>query len=120
MTVSPKTLLVLGAQGQVGWELCALEEQTAGPIIGLSRRDVDIRDSRNVRKAIENHRPQIVINAAAYTAVDEAESESDSAYAVNRDGPRNIAVACARLGIPLLHLSTDYVFDGANGKAKSS
>ena len=65
-----------------------------------------------VKKTIREAAPSLVVNAAAYTAVDRAESEPDLAVAVNRDGPGNLASACAKAGIPLIHISTDYVFDG--------
>jgi dTDP-4-dehydrorhamnose reductase len=79
---------------------------------GVRRADVDITDAEAVRRAIEFNAPAVVINAAAYTAVDRAEDEPDLAFAVNSDGPANIAAACAGAGVPLVHISTDYVFDG--------
>ncbi len=82
-------------------------------MIGLTHRDLDITDARRVAEVIAESDPAIVINAAAYTAVDKAESEPDLAFAVNRDGPAHLAAACAARDVPLLHLSTDYVFDGS-------
>ncbi len=74
---------------------------------------LDVRDGRSVVAAFADFRPDAVINAAAYTKVDQAEDESAAAFAVNAEGARQIATACAAAGCPLLHLSTDYVFDGA-------
>lgn len=105
------SVLVTGANGQVGFELV----RRAGrlPVIGLTRAALDICDAAAVQAAIARHGARIVVNAAAYTAVDRAESESDAAFAINRDGPAILAAACRQAGIPLLHLSTDYVFDGS-------
>lgn len=102
-------ILITGAAGQVGGELVARAEADA---ISVDRQQLDITDPAAVLQLIETHKPAVVINAAAYTAVDKAEQEPERAFAVNRDGSHNLAVACRALGIPLLHLSTDYVFDG--------
>jgi len=99
-------VLVVGAGGQVGRAL------VARGAFGLTRADLDITDLAQVRAAISARSYRTVINAAAYTAVDRAESDAAAAQAVNRDGPGNLAVTTAELGIPLLHVSTDYVFDG--------
>ncbi len=101
-------LLITGAGGQVGRELA---RQAAGSETrARTSAELDIRDAAAVRRAIDG--VDLVINAAAYTAVDRAEQEPERAYAVNRDGPAHLAEACAVRGIPLLHISTDYVFDG--------
>ncbi len=105
-------IVVTGASGQVGRELLRAGE---GNVVGLTRADLDITDREVVRHAVETHAPDVIINAAAYTAVDRAESEPDLAFAVNRDGPVHLTDACAELSIPLVHLSTDYVFDGTKG-----
>lgn len=105
-------LLVFGSQGQVGQELTRLADSRKVPVVDLSRTDADICDSGLVAKVVALHRPGVVVNAAAYTAVDRAETESKAAYAINRDGAAAIAAACAKDGIPLIHISTDYVFDG--------
>jgi dTDP-4-dehydrorhamnose reductase len=105
-------VLVLGAGGQVGRELTRLA-WPAGYTIAASDRDgVDITQPETVAAAVARERPDIVINAAAYTAVDRAESEPDAAWAGNCTGPANLGAACHAAGIPLIHLSTDYVFDG--------
>jgi dTDP-4-dehydrorhamnose reductase len=105
-------LLVFGASGQVGRELLGLAQQRRIAAIGLSRADADITDSVAVRAALAAHRPAAVINTAAYTAVDRAENEPQLAHAGNALGPAVLAEACAAAGVPLVHLSTDYVFDG--------
>lgn len=104
-------ILVVGAGGQVGREL--VRRAGSRPVLGLDRPALDVTDAGAVSVAIARSRAEVVINAAAYTAVDKAESEPAAAFAVNRDGPAALAQACAAAGIPLLHLSTDYVFDGS-------
>ena len=105
-------VLVSGAQGQVGTELILQGEALGLQMIATERDDMDITRKEEVSACFSSQRPDIVINAAAYTAVDKAEEESDLAYAINRDGVANLAAACAQHGIPLLHISTDYIFDG--------
>lgn len=103
-------LLIAGAGGQLGRALqVALREQA---VIALTHTELDITQLAPVCAAIRCHCPDLVINAAAFNAVDAAETEADAAYSVNALGPRNLAVATAAEGIPLLHVSTDYVFDG--------
>jgi len=103
-------ILVLGAAGQLGQ---ALTQRDRGELIGLGRADLDIADRTAVHSILPALRPDLVINAAAYTAVDRAESETARAFAINRDGAGHVAEICAASGVPLIHLSTDYVFDGA-------
>lgn len=88
-------------------------------VVGLSRAQVDLGDPSAVAAAVEAHAGSVdaVVNAAAYTAVDKAESEPDLADAANRAGPAAMAAACARASLPLIHLSTDYVFDGTKAGA---
>lgn len=106
-------VLVPGAGGQVGRELAARGGAGADSWIALPREALDITDPASIERAIAEHEPNLVINAAAYTAVDRAESEAAQAFAVNRDGAGHLARACRRAGIPLIHISTDYVFSGA-------
>lgn len=105
-------VLVTGAGGQVG--RAVLRRATAEGVraVGCARADLDVTDAAAVRDAMERHRPHVVIHAAAYTAVDRAESEPDAAFAVNRDASAYVAEACAAIAIPLVYLSTDYVFGG--------
>ncbi|MCX8252515.1 dTDP-4-dehydrorhamnose reductase subunit, NAD(P)-binding, of dTDP-L-rhamnose synthase [Beijerinckiaceae bacterium RH AL1] len=105
-------LLVFGAAGQVGRELMALAAARDAGAIGLTRQEVDICDAAAVEAAVARKKPRLVVNCAAYTAVDKAESEPDAALAANGDAAGVIARAAARHGVPMLHLSTDYVFDG--------
>jgi len=110
-------LLVLGAGGQVGHELCRLAWPAGYSIAAFERDRVDIAEREKVFAAVARERPDLVINAAAYTAVDRAESEPDIAWASNCTGPANLAAACDDAAIPLIHLSTDYVFDGSKAGA---
>ncbi len=105
-------LLVLGAGGQVGRELCRLAWPAGYTLAAFARDGVDITSREAVFAAVARERPDIAINAAAYTAVDRAESEPDLAWAGNCTGPGNLAAACHEAAIPLIHISTDYVFDG--------
>jgi dTDP-4-dehydrorhamnose reductase len=101
---------VVGANGQLGRELVPTLQVRGHQVTGLDHRALDITDADAVTRAVANSDPERVVNCAAYTKVDQAESEPKRAYAVNRDGARNLAQACARPGIPLCHLSTDFVF----------
>lgn len=101
------TILVFGQSGQVATEL-----QRQAPVKALDRHDADLSVSGQCRAAILNLRPSAVINAAAYTAVDGAEGEPNLAHRINGDAPGEMAETCAERGIPFVHLSTDYVFDG--------
>jgi dTDP-4-dehydrorhamnose reductase len=103
------SILITGANGQVGHELAA----RAPEAIPLGRRELDLSRGEALLATLRRVQPAIVINAAAYTAVDKAEQEAEAAFAANRDGVAVLARGCKELGIPLLHLSTDYVFDGA-------
>ena len=106
-------LLVIGSYGQLGWEVCRWAKNLGFDILGLDLPEFDITNQSVVRSAISHFGVSMVINAAAYTAVDKAESEPELAFAVNRDGPTYLATSCAEIGIPLIHISTDYVFDGS-------
>src|SRR5712671_683062 len=106
-------LLVLGAGGQVGHELCRLAWPADYRLAAFDRAEIDITRQEAVAAAANRERPDIVINAAAYTAVDRAESEPEAAWAANSAGPGYLAAACRSAGIPLIHISTDYVFDGS-------
>lgn len=109
-------VLVFGADGQVGR---ALRESPSAnqTFIGCTRSQADITDGTAVNAVLADHDPAIVVNAAAYTEVDRAEQETDRAFAVNHAGASNVAEACARTSVPLIHLSTDFVFDGAKRAA---
>jgi dTDP-4-dehydrorhamnose reductase len=100
--------LVLGAGGQLGSTLARL----LGPGSGVPHAEASITDREAIDQLIRRRRPDIVFNCAAYNAVDRAEAEGDLAFAVNAEGPANVAAACARSGARLVHFSTNYVFDG--------
>ena len=105
-------LLVIGETGQLAGELARLPAAARMRFAGRRSFDLGVDDPAPLLYA---HRPSAVINAAVYSGVDKAESEPDLCYAVNRDGPARLAAACAARDIPLVHVSTDYVFDGAKG-----
>ena len=105
-------VLVTGVHGQVGWELSRGGARNSLDILALDRAALDITDQRAVKRRVEKSKAGLVVNGAAYTAVDQAESEPELAFAANRDGPAYLASACAEVGIPLIHISTDFVFDG--------
>ena len=110
-------ILVFGAGGQVGQELVALAAARGVPALGVTRAEADITDAAAVAVLIERDAPRLIVNAAAYTAVDKAESEPARAEAGNVTGPRILAETSARAGVPILHISTDYVFDGSKAGA---
>jgi dTDP-4-dehydrorhamnose reductase len=112
MTDRLRSVLVFGAGGQVGRELMQRPAPRGFATLGLTHAQADIADRKAVEEAVRRHRPDIIVNAAAYTAVDKAESDLDRAFAVNEAGPRNLAAAAQDIGAVLVHLSTDYVFDG--------
>jgi dTDP-4-dehydrorhamnose reductase len=113
MTAPPRILL-LGRSGQVGGEVLRLLEGRA-VVTAPSETDVDLTREADLRRAVREARPAVIVNAAAYTAVDRAESEPDVAQAVNGAAPGVLAEEAARAGALLVHYSTDYVFDGAKG-----
>lgn len=106
----------MGAAGQVGHEIVR-QARARHEVTPLDRHQLDITRGDLVHEAIQRLQPGVVFNGAAYTAVDRAESEPERAYAVNRDGAAHLAEACEALAIPLIHLSTDYVFDGEKSTA---
>ncbi|MEM7225588.1 MAG: dTDP-4-dehydrorhamnose reductase [Pseudomonadota bacterium] len=112
-----KSLLVFGAGGQLGRELLRAAPPAGYRVQGATRGDADITRDDQVAAAIDRTRPALVINAAAYTAVDKAESEPEAAFAVNRDGAAVLAAACRAADLPLIQVSTDYVFDGTKQRA---
>jgi dTDP-4-dehydrorhamnose reductase len=105
-------VLILGSGGQLGTELVRAAPPAAEPI-AYSRYEVDVTDEDALRVAVRSARPHYILNAAAYTAVDRAESEPAIAYAANTFGPRILAEECRALNAWLIHFSTDYVFDGS-------
>lgn len=105
-------ILITGAAGQVGHEFSCVQHPSH-LLIPLGRQECDITDRTAILTALNTYSPDIVVNAAAYTAVDRAEQEPLLAEAINHHGPAYLAAACDVRKIPLIHISTDYVFDGA-------
>lgn len=103
-------ILVAGRSGQLAGALASLRPSE---VVALGRPAFDIVDAASVAQAVDVHAPDLIVNAAGYTAVDRAENERDAAFAVNADGARNLASEARRHGVPLIHISTDYVFGGA-------
>ena len=104
-------ILLTGKDGQIGWEL----QRTLAPlgdIVAIGRQDVDLADPAALRAAVRRIKPGLIVNAAAYTDVDRAENERELAMAVNGVAPGILAEEARRLDAPLIHYSTDYVFDG--------
>ncbi|MGW0414515.1 dTDP-4-dehydrorhamnose reductase [Streptomyces collinus] len=106
------TWLITGAGGMLGQDVLARLRRDGERAVGLARGELDIADADAVREAVAAHRPGIVVNCAAWTAVDDAEAHEAEALRVNGDGPGRLAEACAGSGARLVHVSTDYVFAG--------
>jgi dTDP-4-dehydrorhamnose reductase len=107
-------ILLLGNTGQLGWELqCTL--QPLGAVVALDYPQVNMADPGSIRKAIQECHPEVIINATAYTAVDQAEREEGMAEAINGLGPGVLAEEARKLNAAVIHYSTDYVFDGTKG-----
>jgi len=111
-------LLVLGANGQVGWEL-QRALAPLGEVVAWDRTAGDLSQPEALAAAVESLAPAAIVNAGAYTAVDKAESEPALAHAVNADAPGRLAQVAASLSVPLVHYSTDYVFDGSGTHART-
>ena len=105
--------MITGAGGQVGACLCDQGAKRGHRVHGLRHHELDVTDSKAVENVIALIEPDVVVNAAAYTAVDKAEQEQELSYAVNHNGAAHLASACRDAGVPMVHLSTDYVFDGS-------
>lgn len=106
-------VLVLGAGGMLGKDLVPILS-VKGQVWARDIDDFDITDPKRVQREVEALQPQVLVNAAAYTDVDGCESRKELAFAVNAEGARNVARACAAIGGRMIHLSTDYVFDGSS------
>src|SRR5262245_61811651 len=103
-------ILIVGAGGQLGRALQTV--LTGQDVVALTRSQLDVTRSEDTLEAVTAHPPDVVLNAAAYINVDGAESEQAAAYKVNAVAPRNLSIASCEIGAPLVHVSTDYVFDG--------
>jgi dTDP-4-dehydrorhamnose reductase len=110
-------ILVFGAAGQLGQEVIALARARDIEAVGCNRVEADVTDFDSISAAMVAVKPRLVLNAAAYTAVDRAETEPEAAYAANAVGAETIARAAALRQVPVIQISTDYVFDGTKGRA---
>jgi dTDP-4-dehydrorhamnose reductase len=110
-------VLLTGSTGQVGYEL-ARSLQGVGEVVAVDRNVMDLSNLDQVREVIRSVQPQLIVNPAAYTAVDKAESESELAYRINAEAPGVMAEEAKKLGAALVHYSTDYVFDGSQPSAR--
>lgn len=112
-----KTVLVVGETGQLARELARAAWAPGVEVTFAGRDIIDLARPETATAVVAAMKPGVVVNAAAYTAVDKAESEADQAFLVNRDGPAALARAAAAVGAPVIHVSTDYVFDGTKDGA---
>ena len=103
-------ILITGINGQVGHAL--MQQLTEHELIGLTRKDCDLTNQDQIKQVIDLHQPDLIINPAAYTKVDQAEGEPELAFLINQDAPRVMALKAQEYNIPFIHFSTDYVFDG--------
>lgn len=108
-------ILITGTNGQVGNAL--MHELTNHNLIGLTRKDCDLINPDQIRLVIDQHRPELIINSAAFTMVDQAEDQAELVLQINRDAPRVMAEKAGEYNIPFIHFSTDYVFDGDKKEA---
>jgi dTDP-4-dehydrorhamnose reductase len=110
-------IVVVGRRGMLGRDVVGSLKNTGLTVAALDSTVIDITKRESVHSVLSRiSAPRLLINCAAYTAVDKAESESEAAFAVNRDGSANLADECERLGIPLIHISTDYIFNGESDR----
>ena len=109
-------MLLTGCNGQVGWELARCL-QPLGDVVALGRAELDLANAGAIAACVASQRPDVIVNAAAYTAVDKAESESELTFRINAEAPAALAQAAKACDALLVHYSTDYVFDGTTGGA---
>lgn len=102
--------MITGAYGQVGFCLTQQAQANGWDVLAIDRDKLDITDPQAVNSLVKEYQPDVVINAAAHTAVDKAETEIDASFAINRDGPKYLAEAATSVDAAMLHISTDYVF----------
>jgi len=110
--MATRPILVAGSSGQLARCLIDSAAKRGIPLVAIGRPELDIEDVDSIARTVRTVEPAAMINAAAYTAVDRAEVESERAFAVNRDGAEHLAVEAKKRGVPFMHISTDYVFDG--------
>jgi dTDP-4-dehydrorhamnose reductase len=112
-------LIIIGSNGQLGWELVRQSRAQGLDSHALDFPEIDLGDERSIEARLADLPIDVLVNAAAYTAVDKAESEPGPAFAINRDGPACLARICRARRVPMVHVSTDYVFDGSKTGAYS-
>ncbi len=117
MTTAGRTVLVTGAGGQLGRAAAEAFQRVGWRVVALNRSRLDIVDRDVVHQSMMAVHPDVVVNAAAWTAVDDCEADPDHAFAVNALGVRHLVESCRLVGAHLVHISTDYVFDGTLGRA---
>lgn len=105
-------ILVTGANGMLGQDLCPILEDEDFDVIETNKNNLDITNLKNIEEFFAKINPDFVIHCAAYTNVDKAEEDKETAYKINADGTKNLVIACKNADIPILYISTDYVFDG--------
>lgn len=115
MTNQQSSILLIGSQGQLGQQLQQILKNQGQNLITVARNDLDLTQNTAIRQIIQTHQPQLIVNCAAYTAVDKAESEKDLAYQINGIASGIMAEEAEKLGAYLIHISTDYVFNGTKG-----
>ena len=120
-TETPKRVLLVGAQGQVGQELVQTLSRlpNLGTVVAVGRKELDLTDLDAIAQQVAQVQPSLIINAAAYTAVDKAESEPDLAHCINAEAPKALAQSAVKCGAALVHISTDYVFPGTEGSPRT-
>lgn len=109
-------LLVTGAGGMLGQTISPYLAKRGHDVAAFGKEDLDVTDAAMVKRVIEEVQPELIVHCAAYTQVDQAETEQEQAFAINERGTENVAVAAGKLNIPMLFVSTDYVFDGNNNE----
>lgn len=114
--MTQRSILVTGSGGMLGQALTSCLESKGHKVRGMPREELDVTNFEQVNRLIKEAKPDLVIHPAAYTRVDQAESEADLAFLINGYGTENIAVTCNNLNIPMMYLSTDYVFDGVQDR----
>jgi dTDP-4-dehydrorhamnose reductase len=107
---------IIGANGQLGVDLCRVLAAQKISVLPLTHRDIDVSDSGHVERVLSSIQADVVISTAAFHKVEECEKQPTQSFAVNAVGPRNLALACRRKNAVLVHFSTDYVFDGAQSR----
>ncbi len=109
-------VLITGAEGMLGWDTARAFESSGHKVVACGRRQLDITLEEGTLRAVQEIKPHVIINCAAFTKVDECETDTETALLVNFEGARNIAQAAAKTGAYLIHISTDYVFDGTSAR----